>query len=321
MPEQLSGDLWGCRPSRKNLAKPFVKWAGGKGNLLTILESQLPADFDSQTKVTYIEPFVGGGAMLFHMLNTHPNIRRVVINDINKDLIRCYQLMKENPRALIELLRPFEQRYYALNEDERRRYFYEIRYEYNNAELTGDQRAAYMIFLNHTCFNGLYRENASGAFNVPFGRYKKPKICNEDVVMADHEVLSKVDIVCGDYKSVLSHLGREYNFVYLDPPYRPLIGSSNFKDYSRSGFNDKEQVELKHFCDHLTARGCRVMLSNSDSTNEDGTSYFKALYEGYTFGKVLAPRFINAYAEKREKQTEVLIKNYENPKEELPIIP
>ena len=258
--------------------------------------------------------------MLFHMLTTHPNIRRVVINDINKDLIRCYQLVKENPLTLIELLKPFEQRYYALDEDERRIYFYDVRDEYNNAELTADQRAAFLIFLNHTCFNGLYRENASGSFNVPFGRYKKPKICNADVIKADHEVLKRVDIYCGDYKDVFSHLGKGYNFVYLDPPYRPLLGSANFKQYSKSGFGDPEQVELKAFCDRLTNRGCHLMLSNSDSTNDDGTSYFETLYEGYTFGKVLAPRYINAYAEKREKQTEVLITNYDNPKEGLPVI-
>ena len=287
-----------------------MKWAGGKGNLLNILESQLPSDFDSQTNVTYVEPFVGGGAMLFHMLIAHPNIRRVVINDINKDLIRCYQLVKEAPQTLIELLQPFEQRYYKLNEDERRAYFYEVRNIYNNEELSADKRAAYLIFLNHTCFNGLYRENASGGFNVPFGRYKKPIICNIDVIMADHKVLSKVDIICGDYKNVFSKLGKGYNFVYLDPPYRPLLGSSNFKEYSRSGFGDKEQEDLKLFCDRLTAKGCKLMLSNSDSTNKEGASYFGTLYDGYTFDKILAPRFINAYAEKRKKQTEVLIKNY-----------
>lgn len=292
------------------MAKPFVKWAGGKGNMLNLLESRLPAEFDSQTKVTYIEPFVGGGAMLFHMLTKHQNIQRVVINDVNKDLIRCYQLVKEAPSVLIELLKPLEQRYHELDEDERKDYYYEVRREYNNIELTADERAAHLIFLNHTCFNGLYRENANGGFNVPFGRYKKPKICNEEVIMADHEVLTKVDIYCGDYKSMLSHLGKGYNYVYLDPPYRPLLGSTNFKDYSKCSFGDKEQVELKNFCDRLSARGCKLMLSNSDSNNEDGSSFFQSLYDGYSFEMVLAPRFINAYAERREKQTEVLIKNY-----------
>jgi DNA adenine methylase len=281
----------------------------------------LPADFDDLQNVTYIEPFVGGGAMLFHMLQNHKNIKRVVINDINKDLIRCYQLIKKDPQALIDILYPMEQQFYEKGEEDRKAFFYEIRQHYNTHKIHEDLRAAYFIFLNHTCFNGLYRENGSGGFNVPFGRYKNPKICNVDVIMADHKVLSKVDIICGDYKNILSHLGKGYNFIYLDPPYRPLLGSDNFKQYSKSGFGDPEQVELKVFCDRLSGRGCHLMLSNSDSTNEDGTSYFETLYEGYTFGKVLAPRFINAYADKREKQTEVLITNYDNPKEELPIIP
>lgn len=301
-------------------AKPFVKWAGGKGNLLNILESQLPDDFDLQKKVTYIEPFVGGGAMLFHMLKTHKNIGRVVINDINKDLIRCYLLVKENPQKLIELLTPFEQKYHQLSEVAKKTYFYEVRNEYNNMELDDDHRAAHLIFLNQTCFNGLYRENANGGFNVPFGRYKTPKICNIDVIMADHEALTNVEICCGDYKSVFQHLSIGYNFIYLDPPYRPLLGLGNFKQYSKCNFGDSEQEELKKFCDRLTARDCRLMLSNSDSINEDGTSYFENLYNGYFFNKVLAPRFINAYAERREKQIEILITNYDNPNKPLPLI-
>jgi len=248
--------------------------------------------------------------MLFHMLEKHQNISRVVINDINKGLIRCYQLIKEEPQTLIELLRPFEQRYYALGDEERERFYYEIREKYNESHLSENERAAYMIFLNITCFRGMYRENSSGGYNVPFGHYPKPKICNVDVIMADHEALKKVDIYCGDYKNVISHLGKGYNFVYLDPPYRSLEGTSNFNQYSRNGFSDKEQVELKAFCDRLTAMGCKVMLSNSDSTNKDGTSYFETLYEGYTFDKVFASRYINAYADKREKQSEVLIMNY-----------
>ena len=310
MPDYKSVDLFGERPARKIPAKPFVKWVGGKTNLLKILESQLPTDFDLQEKVTYIEPFVGGGAMLFHMLERHQNIRRVVINDINKDLIRCYQLIKDEPQTLIDLLRPFEQRYYELDDEARARYYYEIRDKYNKDTLSGNERAAYMIFLNITCFRGIYRENASGGYNVPFGHYPKPKICNIDVIMADHEALKKVDIYCGDYKNIITHLGKGYNFVYFDPPYRTLLGSSNFNQYSKNGFSDKEQMELKVCCDRLTTKGCKVMLSNSYSTNEDGSSYFENLYEGYQTYKVFASRYINAYAAKREKQAEILIKNY-----------
>lgn len=320
MPNHKAVDLFGERPARRIPAKPFVKWVGGKTNLLKILDSQLPTDFESQEKVTYIEPFVGGGAMLFHMLENHLNIGRVVINDINKDLIRCYQLIKDEPQTLIELLEPFEQKYYELDDEKREQFYYRVREKYNKDNLSENQRAAYMMFLNITCFRGMYRENSSGGYNVPFGHYTKPKICNVDVIMADHKVLSKVDIVCGDYKNVLSHLGKGYNFIYLDPPYRPLPGSNNFNQYSKSGFNDKEQEELKTFCDRLSSRNCHWMLSNSDSFNLDGTSYFENLYKGYVFNKVLAPRFINAHADKREKQSEVLITNYDNAKEKLSFI-
>ena len=292
------------------VAQPFVKWAGGKRKLLNILESQLPVDLGYQTNVTYIEPFVGGGAMLFHMLNTFPNIRRVVINDINKDLIKCYQLVKNNPHELIDLLQPFEQRHNGLDEHERKAYFYEMRKTFNDGTLDDNLRAAYFMFLNHTCFNGLYRENGKGIYNVPVGKYKNPQICDVDIIMADHKVLSKVDIFCGDYKKVFSHLGKGYNFIYFDPPYRPLPGTNNFNQYSKSGFSDHEQEELKVFCDSLTNKGCKFLLSNSDSDNPDGSSYFETLYEGYTLRRLLAPRSISADGKKRKKQSEVLIQNY-----------
>lgn len=314
MPKNKVQDIIGDQLAKITFAKPFVKWAGGKGALLEMLESQLPDDFDSY-EVSYIEPFVGGGAMLFHMLNYHNNIKRVVINDINKNLIRCYVLIKEKPRALIEMLKPLEKKYYDLDVDAREKYYYKIRDDYNNEKTNEDKKAAYLIFLNHTCFRGMYRENLKGLFNVPFGHYISPKICNEEIIMADHVALSKVDIICGDYKNVFKRIGRGYNFIYLDPPYRPLLGSNNFKRYSKSAFGDREQEELKFFCDKLTNKGCEIMLSNSYSTNADGSSYFEKLYEKYSFEEILAPRYINAYVEKREKQKEVLIMNYKKPKE------
>ena len=296
------------------MAKPFVKWAGGKGNLLKQLEQLLPENFDEQQDVTYIEPFVGGGAMLFHMLTHHKNIRRVVINDINADLIRCYQLIKNNPLLLIDKLRELEYLFYQHEFVDRKELFYIYRDRYNQDGLNQDERAVLFLFLNRTCFNGLYRVNASGKFNVPYGRYKKPLICNEELIMEDHRLLNSVDAIIrvpGDYSLVARHLGhRGLNFVYFDPPYRPLLNECNFKEYSNSPFGDQQQEELKRFCDNLSRRGCQIMLSNSDSKNPDGSSYFEELYDGYAFTRILAPRFINAFPEKRVKLTEVVLMNY-----------
>ena len=295
-------------------ARPFVKWAGGKTQLLSQLEALLPADFNQQENLTYIEPFVGGGAMLFHMLQQHPNIQRAVINDINDDLIRCYRLIKDNPQTLIDHLRDLEDVFYNHDIIDQKELYYAYRDQFNREDINPDERAALFIFLNHTCFNGLFRVNSSGKFNVPYGRYKHPIICNEEVIMEDHRLLNSVETIIrepGDYKLILRNLGqRGPNFIYFDPPYRPLSNTSYFKEYSNSPFGDTQQEELKTFCDTLTDRGCQIMLSNSDSKNEDGTSYFEELYDGYNFQRIYAPRFINAFPDKRVKLTEVLIRNY-----------
>lgn len=295
-------------------AKPFVKWAGGKGNLLKTLELQLPKDFDEQINVTYVEPFVGGGAMLFHMIKNHPNITRAVINDINKDLIRCYQLIKDNPQELIKRLRIIENNFSHDDIKNKPELYYAYRDQYNRNDINSDERAALFIFLNHTCFNGLYRVNASGDFNVPYGRHKRPVICNEELILEDHRLLSSIELTIrepGDYKQVVRNLSRKNpNFIYLDPPYRPLSVTSYFKEYSNSPFGDVQQEELKEFCDRLGARGCQILLSNSDSKLSNGESYFEHLYQGYRIERILAPRFINAKADKREKLAEVVIRNY-----------
>ena len=296
------------------VAKPFVKWAGGKGNLLQKLEALLPTDFDDHENVTYIEPFVGGGAMLFHMLQCHKCISRAVINDINPDLIRCYQLIANNPQIIIERLQNIENNYYSVDFPARKDLFYAYRDQYNSEGIHPDERAALLIFLNHTCFNGLYRVNATGKFNVPYGRYKTPVICNEELIMADHHLLNSVELVVrqpGDYKLVRQNLSRNHpNFVYFDPPYRPLNATSSFKEYSNNPFEDRQQEELKQFCDRLSAQNILIMQSNSDSKMENGESYFEDLYEGYDIQRVLASRFINANPEKRKKLTEVVIRNY-----------
>ena len=298
--------------NNKIIAKPFVKWAGGKGTLIKQLIEHLPSNFKDQQNVTYIEPFVGGGAMLFYMLTHYPNIKHAIINDVNQDLINCYQLIKKDPIKLITLLKCLRDEFYQLTSiDEQSKYYYQKRKKYNNNELSIEERAACFIFLNKTCFNGLYRVNTSGKFNVPFGKYKTPKICDEDVIMADHKVLQNVDIFSGEYNNITKHLEKKYNFIYIDPPYRPLSESACFIEYTHNIFNDTEQEKLKIYCDMLTQKDCKVMQSNSNSIDNDGKPYFVKLYDTYHINQVKAHRFINAHAGKREKETELLIMNYE----------
>ena len=293
------------------VARPFVKWAGGKGALIKYLVDHLPSDFAEQQDITYVEPFVGGGAMLFYMLTNYPNIKRAVISDVNQDLISCYEIIKDNPVKLISLLKDIRDSYYQLPSlEEKSVFYYRMREKYNNEDLTPEERSACLIFLNKTCFNGLYRVNAYGRFNVPFGKYAAPPICDEDLIWANHKILKNVDIYVGSYETILRHLGRRYNFIYLDPPYRPLSVSAHFIEYTHTVFDDAEQERLKLFCDRLSQRGCKVMQSNSNSLDTDGTSYFTKLYSDYNIEQIKAHRFINAHAGKREKETELIIMNY-----------
>lgn len=314
MPRCQVIDLYGERPTKSVTPRPFVKWAGGKGNLLHKLEALLPTNFSDLENVTYIEPFVGGGAMFFYMLQHHKCIKKAIINDINPDLIHCYQLIAENPQLLIGRLKDIENNYYSVNFSSRKDLYYAYRDQYNSKSIDSDERAALFILLNHTCYNGLYRVNRVGEFNVPYGQYKKPVICNEELIMADHRLLRSIELIIrrpGDYKYIRQNLSRNgINFIYLDPPYRPLSETSYFKEYSSNPFGDEQQMELKQFCDCLTQRGCLIMQSNSDSLNLDGSSYFEQLYHGYNISRILAPRFINANPQKREELTEIVMRNY-----------
>lgn len=305
----------GKKLEQYRIAKPFVKWAGGKGRLLKTLDENLPANFDNIEFVTYIEPFVGGGAMLFHMLEKYNNIRRAIINDINPALINCYLIIKNNHSALIKELRAIHEAYYQIDTTEGRRLFYYLhRDEYNKIPVTKRKtiRAACLfIFLNRTCFNGLYRENNSGDFNVPAGRYIRPTICNEQDILEAHRILKNVEIHSGNYEDVIKFVDwNEYNFFYFDPPYRPLLGANNFKQYTLNAFNDPEQEKLKSFCDEINAHGGHFMLSNSDSEIEPGINYFEILYSGYNVQHIYAPRTINAFVPGVQTATEILVKNY-----------
>lgn len=297
------------------MVKPFVKWAGGKGKLLRVLEANLPPDFYEQQAITYIEPFVGGGAMLFYMLEHYPNINRIIINDINPALVNCYNKIKDNHLELIEELRVLHDAYYEIETQEgRKELYYRLRQEYNQmevAERNTIRAAALFIFFNKTCFNGLYRENNRGGFNVPIGRYVRPTICNKQVIREAHFALQNVEIRLGNYADIMELVNwNEYNFFYFDPPYRPLLGSNNFKQYTFNTFGDPEQEALKEFCDIINGNGGHFMLSNSDSEIEPGISYFENLYDEYDVQHIFAPRTINAFVPGVEIATEILIKNY-----------
>lgn len=296
-------------------AKPFVKWAGGKGQLLSQFDNYLPKQLDGRP-FTYIEPFVGGGAMLFHMLKNYPEIKSVVINDVNQHLVTTYRTIKNDSMELIERLSDMELQYFSLKDEEAKKAFYlNSRDIFNNEKLNNVDRAAYFIFLNRTCFNGLYRENAKGKFNVPFGRNSHPTICNKEIILADSEALNRanVTILNGDFSDTAAYLDNNgINFVYFDPPYRPLCSTSSFNSYVKEEFNDDEQIRLRDFSKLLDMRfGVYWMLSNSDcSAKNPDDKFFETIYCDYYIHRVYASRAINANPTKRGKLTELLICNY-----------
>ena len=242
-------------------AKPFVKWVGGKTQLIDQLEALLPADFDQWENVTYIEPFVGGGAMLFYMLQAHSNIQSAIINDINLDLTTCYKVVRDNPSALVESLKELQKEYYSLQTEETRKQFYLLmRDEFNTKSLDPIRNTTLFFFLNRTCFNGLYRVNKAGLFNVPFGKYETPTICDPITIYADSELLQNVEILTGDYQKTLSKAHGNTLF-YFDPPYRPLSNTSSFNDYAKEAFNDLAQKRLKEFCDQVAEAGYKFIIN------------------------------------------------------------
>ncbi|MBR3855437.1 MAG: DNA adenine methylase [Bacteroidaceae bacterium] len=292
-------------------AKPFIKWVGGKGQLIEQLEALLPPDFAERDNVTYIEPFVGGGAMLFYMLQNFPNIKSAVINDINQDLMLCYKVVRDNPTELVELLNSIQCEYYALNsEEERKIFFLKQRELFNTKTLSRIENTALFFFLNKTCYNGLYRVNKSGKFNVPFGKYVAPTICDAKTIYADSKLLQNVEIMTGDFEQTLMKIKGD-TFFYFDPPYRPLSSTSNFNDYAKDGFNDEAQIRLKLFCDRLNEVGVNFMLSNSDCLATNGTDrFFDDLFAEYKIERVWASRNVNAIASKRGKIKEIVVNNY-----------
>lgn len=292
-------------------AAPFIKWAGGKSQLLGDIRAKYPEELGKNIN-KYAEPFVGGGAVLFDVLNKF-DLSEVYISDINRELIHTYICVRNNVYNLIDLLFNLEREYFSADGKTRENIYYNNRKKFNflKSGKSGDlELAALFIFLNKTCFNGLYRVNGNGCFNVPAGSYKNPKICDEDRLIAVSEILKKVKIVCGDYKLSRDFID-EKTFVYFDPPYRPLSQTSNFNSYDQNTFDDTSQKELAEFIGEISEKGAYITISNSDPKNiNKNDDFFDKLYERYNISRINAMRMINSSGDKRGKISELLIANY-----------
>ena len=292
--------------------KPFLKWAGGKGQLISEIEKYYPFESDGITK--YAEPFVGGGAVLFDILGKY-DIGEVYISDINEELINTYRVIRDDIENLLAVLKTLQSDFLPMNKEERRAYYMSKRKLFNELKITRNvnnraERAALMIFLNKTCFNGLFRVNRKGFFNVPMGSYKNPLICDEENLRYVSEKLKNVVIVCGDYRESADFIDKN-TFVYFDPPYRPITETASFTAYTENLFNDEEQIELARFAEDMSRKGAKVVISNSDpkNTNTDD-DFFDNIYASHKIKRVEAARMINCNGDARSKIKELLISNF-----------
>lgn len=300
--------------------RPFLKWAGGKTQLLSQLGKYFPERLLEGKIKKYVEPFVGAGAVFF-FLNFKFKFDSVILNDINEELILTYKVIQSSIDELIKVLSVLESSYLKAGDlSEKEKIYYEQRDLFNQEKTTLDYKnysenwlyhAARMIFLNKTCFNGLYRQNRKGGFNVPFGKRDNPTICDKVNLRAVNSALKNVTLVCGDFKELTNYIDDE-TFVYMDPPYRPLSSTSSFTDYSKVPFNDDSQKELANWYRVLDSMGAALMLSNSDPKNADGNdNFFENLYEGFNINRIKASRAINSKGSGRGKINELLIINEE----------
>ena len=293
-------------------AKPFVKWVGGKTQLIEDIQKSLPADLRNKHDLTYVEPFVGGGAVLFWILQEYPNITKAVINDINAELICTYRVIRDDVESLITELSRIQSEYIQLDSEQRKEYFLKKRSLFNSKNKSEVETASLFIFLNRTCFNGLYRVNSKGEFNVPHGKYSNPKICDEATLRADSALLKNVEILCGDFAQTGKYAGNNVLY-YFDPPYRPLTDTSAFTSYTTDGFDDAEQTRLRDFCDEIARNKSLFVASNSDPKNVDGEDkFFDKLYEMFSIKRVSAARMINSKGDGRGAISEIMITNVAN---------
>ena len=304
-------------PHRGPKARPFLKWAGGKGQLLGQIGQHLPPGLWEGSLTKYAEPFIGGGAVFFQIAN-HFNVREFFISDMNQDLVLAYRTIKQQVELLLERLEEIKGLYLLLGKTGRREYYYKTRELFNQGKTSVQEAApeeeavhvARLIFLNRTCFNGLYRVNSRGEFNVPHGNYRNPRICDAANLRSVSRSLRNTEIRFGDFTACRDFVDK-HTFVYLDPPYRPISRTANFNSFYKKPFGDAEQKRLACFFQELGSAGAKLMLSNSDPHNENPQdSFFEDLYAGFSIHKVSANRRINSNGAKRGPITELLIANY-----------
>lgn len=299
--------------------RPFLKWAGGKSQLLNTFDARLPKHIKETKRIArYVEPFVGGGAMFFFLKENY-HVDESYLFDINADLIVCYKVLQNNHLELMYTLGKISTEFSQKTAEERKRYYYQVRDLYNKQQKSFNyevyskawvERAGLMIFLNKTCYNGLFRLNQKGEFNVPYGKYKEPKIYDPDTLKKANIVLQNTEIFCADFEESEKFVIQN-SFVYLDPPYRPLNSTSNFTNYSKDGFSDLDQKRLAEYFKRLDSKKAYLMLSNSDPKNEDSNDdFFETIYQGYKIERVPAKRYINCNAQKRGPINELIIRNY-----------
>lgn len=299
-------------------ARPFLKWAGGKSQLLTQLESYFPPQLSSGEINRYIEPFVGSGALFFKVSRTCP-VREFLLADANPELVLVYKTIQRDVEGMIQRLAEIETHYLNLGNSQRRDFFYKTRERYNQQrgainfkkyKPAWAMRSAYMIFMNRTGYNGLFRVNSKGEFNVPFGRYKNPRILDAGNLRNVAALLQDISIECCDFENIAPHVDQQ-TLVYFDPPYRPLSQTSHFTSYSKDSFDDQQQLRLAAFYRRLDAQGGNLMLSNSDPRNLDpGDDFFEKAYHGFRIERLKARRNINSQAGKRGAISELLILNF-----------
>jgi DNA adenine methylase len=301
-------------------AKPFLKWAGGKTQLLDAIDRCLPQELERGEITRYVEPFIGSGAVFFHLVRRY-TIPEWILLDRNEELTLAYQTLKIRCDAVVEALRSFQTDYYQLPHEDQKVFYYNLRRNFNETKdyvdfasdkpgLAAVKRTAQLIFLNRTCYNGLFRVNSKGRFNVPFGSYKNPTICDAENLNAVAEVLQRTKIIPGDFEACREYVHPQ-TFVYFDPPYRPLNKTSSFTSYAPRPFDDAEQKRLAKFYCSLHQTGAKLMLSNSDPHNANPQDdFFDRLYADFTIHRVQASRMINSKPEGRGPITELLITNY-----------